>query len=82
MPGTLYIHSFIVVMFTIMASRMTLFACVLVSLFDVCRAGFETLEKPFTGAQESAWESMASRNQEQQARREKSMASVSCKSGS
>ncbi|KAL8870569.1 MAG: hypothetical protein Q9174_003417 [Haloplaca sp. 1 TL-2023] len=43
----------------------------LVLLQCVC-AGFETLEKPFTGAAESAWEALASRNAAAQSRREKS----------
>ncbi|KAL8845821.1 MAG: hypothetical protein Q9221_009041 [Calogaya cf. arnoldii] len=60
-----------------MASRMILFAYVLTSLLVVGRAGFETLDKPFNGAQEVAWESLASKGQEANERRRKSEASAS-----
>ncbi|KAL8712483.1 MAG: hypothetical protein Q9220_003331 [cf. Caloplaca sp. 1 TL-2023] len=54
-----------------------LFICALSSLLNFSQAGFETLEKPFTGAQEAAWESFASANAAAQSRRSRSAASAS-----
>lgn len=65
-----------------MALRSILVACSLFPLLSLGQFGFETLSKPFTGAQESAWESIASRNAEGQLQRSRAAASASCESDS
>ena len=60
------------------ASKMMIFLYFLLSLLDVGWAGVETLEKPFTGTKQDAWESMASGLREANEKRLKSAASASC----
>lgn len=64
-----------------MALQILLIACILFSplAFGQADFGFETLSKPFTGAQQSLWEQVASRNIEGQRRRSSAKASASCK---
>ena len=50
---------------------------VFLALSGLVQAGFESLSKPFTGAQESEWEQLASRLQAGNAARSRSAASAS-----
>ncbi|KAL8904220.1 MAG: hypothetical protein Q9207_003408 [Kuettlingeria erythrocarpa] len=60
-----------------MALKSILVACTLFPLSSLGQFGFETLSKPFTGAQQLAWESIASRNAEGQLQRSRAAASAS-----